>query len=81
MKALLKIALSIGISFAVLGLMLHLFAGGLSPDSRPSILAVLQNTTMAFLLIYFLLYFVQLLARAIRYRCLLYTSPSPRDRG
>ena len=71
MKAILKIALSIGVSFAVLGLMLHLFAGGLSPENRPSILAVLKSTTFALLGVYFLLYLVQLIARAIRYRVLI----------
>lgn len=71
MKAILRIALSIGVSFAVLGLMLHLYAGGLSPENRPSILAVLKSTTFALLGFYFLLYLIQLIVRAIRYRVLI----------
>lgn len=71
MKLILRIAFSIGISFAVLALMLHLFAGGLNPENRPGILAVLQATTFSALGIYFVLYLVQLFVRALRYKILI----------
>ena len=71
MKVILRIALSIGVSFAILGLMLHLFAGGLSSENHPSVWAVLKSTTFALLGVYFLLYLIQLVARAIRYRVLI----------
>ena len=51
--------------------MLHLFAGGLSPENRPSILGVLEKTTHWMLVIYGLLYLVQLVLRAWRYRILI----------
>ena len=66
-----KVGISIGISFGVLALMLHLFGAGLSPENRPSILVVLSKTAPIFLLIYAALYFVQLLIRALRYRILI----------
>ncbi len=73
-RHLIRLIFSVGISFAVLGLMLHLFAGGLSPESRPGILLVLKSTTFSFLGIYALLYLVQLIVRAIRYRILIAAS-------
>ena len=71
MKSILRLGISVGISFGVLGLMLHLFAGGLSPENRPSILGVLEKTTHWMLIIYGLLYLVQLVLRAWRYRILI----------
>ena len=71
MKALLRFGISVGISFGILGLMIHLFAGGLSPENRPSILGVLDKTIHWMLLVYGVLYLVQLGLRAQRYRILI----------
>ena len=71
MKLILRLGLSVGVSFAILALMLHLFSGGLSPENRPSILSVLENTTHWMLIIYGFLYLVQLALRATRYRILI----------
>lgn len=71
LKLILRLGVSAGISFAVLGLMIHLFSGGLSPDNRPSILGVLERTTHWMLIVYGLLYLVQLALRASRYRILI----------
>jgi len=52
LKWVLRLGISIGVSFAVLGLMIHLFSGGLSPENRPSIFGVLEKTTHWLLLVY-----------------------------
>lgn len=71
MKLFLRLGLSAGVSFAILGLMIHLTSGGLSPENRPSILGVLEKTTHWMLIIYGVLYLVQLMLRAMRYRILI----------
>ena len=74
LKWVLRLGISIGVSFAVLGLMIHLFSGGLSPENRPSIFGVLEKTTHWLLLVYGALYLVQLMLRAWRYRILIAAS-------
>ena len=74
LKWILRLGVSIGVSFAVLGLMIHLFSGGLSPENRPSIFNVLEQTTHWLLLVYGALYLVQLMLRAWRYRILIVAS-------
>jgi uncharacterized membrane protein YbhN (UPF0104 family) len=51
--------------------MFHLFAGGISPENHPSIIRVLKSTTYSLLIIYGLLYLVQLALRAWRYQILI----------
>ena len=74
LKWILRLGISIGVSFAVLGLMIHLFAGGLSPENRPSIIGVLEKTTHWMLLVYGGFYLIQLVLRAWRYRILIAAS-------
>ena len=70
-KAILKIALSIGISFAILALLLQLFTTGLPDGDRPTVWSVLQATSISFVIAYLGLYVVSLLVRAYRYRLLI----------
>ncbi|MBL4671333.1 MAG: flippase-like domain-containing protein [Arenicella sp.] len=70
-KNVLRIALSIGVSFAILALLLQLFTTGLADADRPSVFAVLQASSVSFVLAYVGLYFVSLFVRAYRYRLLI----------
>ncbi len=70
-KNVLRITLSIGISFAILALLLQLFTTGLADADRPSVVATLQATSINFVWAYIGLYFVSLFVRAYRYRLLI----------
>ncbi len=70
-KSIFKIGLSIGVSFAILALLLQMFTTGLPEGERPAILSVLQATSFHFVLGYIALYFVSLLVRSYRYRLLI----------
>ncbi|NND82156.1 MAG: hypothetical protein HKN50_06995 [Gammaproteobacteria bacterium] len=74
MKYLLRIALSIGVSFAILALLLQGVSTGVADDQRPGVLAALQNTTWGLVLAYLGLYLVTLVIRAYRYQLLLRVS-------
>ena len=77
LKNLLRIGISIGVSFAILALLLQLVNSGLSDLERPSVLAALQATSLSLVLAYFVLYLITLVIRAIRYRLLLSMSGEP----
>ncbi len=70
-KNLFRIGLSIGVSFAILALLLKMFTTGLPDGDRPSILSALQSTSVSFLLGFLGLYFISLLVRAYRYHLLI----------
>ncbi len=70
-KPLFRIGLSIGVSLAILALLLKMFTTGLPESERPSILIVLQATSPSLLLGFFGVLFISLLVRAYRYRLLI----------
>ena len=71
LRNLLKISISVGVSFAVVALLLRLVSTGLSDAERPSVVAALQNTSASLLLIVACVFLLGILIRAIRYRLLL----------
>ena len=71
MKQALRIALSIGISFAIIGLLLQAVSTGVSDQERPGVVTALQQTAPSLIVAYLLIYLVTLLVRAHRYRVLL----------
>jgi len=77
LKNLLRIGISIGISFAILALLLQLVNAGLSDLERPSVLAALQATSLTLVGVYFVVYLITLFFRAYRYRLLLIMSGEP----
>ncbi len=77
LKNLLRIGISIGISFAILALLLQLVNSGLSDLERPSVLAALQATSLTLVAAYFVIYLTTLFFRAYRYRLLLSMSGEP----
>lgn len=70
-KTIFKVVLSLGISFAILALLLQMFTTGLPEGDRPTVLSVLQATSIGFVFAFLGLYVVSLLARAYRYRLLI----------
>lgn len=73
-KKILKLGLSIGVSFAILALLLQMVSTGVDDAERPSVLAALQNTSIAFAAAYLALYLITLVIRAYRYRLLIQLS-------
>lgn len=71
MKYAFRVALSIGVSFAILALLLQTFTVGVAEGQRPNVFATLQATALSLVLVYLALYLVALLIRAYRYRLLL----------
>ncbi len=61
----------VGCSFIILALLLGLFGAGISDAQRPSVFAVLKNTSTILIVVYCLLYLAGLVIRAYRYRLLL----------
>ena len=74
MKNIFRIALSIGVSFVILALLLHALSSGLPDSDRPSVFSALQQTVWQFVFAYFLLYLVTTFIRAYRYRLLIQVS-------
>lgn len=74
MKQILRIALSIGVSFCILALLLQTATSDLSDQQRPSVFSALQQTTWVLVIAYLGLYLVALFIRAYRYRLLLVLS-------
>lgn len=70
-KQLLRIGLSIGVSFAILALILQMVTSGLPDQQRPSVLSALQNSSLSYLWVFLAVYLVTLFFRAHRYRLLL----------
>jgi len=77
LKHLLRTGLSIGVSFAILALLLQLVTSGLPDGQRPSVLAALQATSLGLVVAYALLSLVGLFVRAMRYRLLISMSGEP----
>lgn len=73
-KNLIRIALSIGVSFAILALLLQMFTSGLADEQRPSVFGALQATSLSLVAAFVGLMFVSLFVRAYRYRLLLQLS-------
>jgi len=73
-KKLLRIALSIGVSFAILAILLNIFTAGMPDQQRPSVIAALQNTSVAMVFGYLFVYLVTLFIRAYRYQILIRVS-------
>lgn len=69
-----RVALSIAVSFAILGLLLKMVTSGVGDEDRPTVLATLQNTSFDFVFYALLIYLVTLVIRAYRYRLLLQVS-------
>lgn len=74
LKNLLRIALSIAVSFAILGLLLQMVTSGVADEDRPNVLATLQNTSFDFVFYALAIYLITLFIRAYRYRLLLQVS-------
>jgi len=70
-KPLIRVGLSIGVSFAILALLLKMFTTGLPDGDRPTILAVLQATSFSLVFCFLGLSLISLLVRAYRYRLLI----------
>ena len=71
MKQLLRISLSVGVSFAILALLLDMVTVGVPDGQRPSILSSLQATSLSLISLYLAIYLVALLIRAYRYQLLI----------
>lgn len=71
MKNLLRVGLSIGISFAILALLLNMVNSGVPDEQRPSIFATLQATSLGLVFFALVIYLLGLLVRAYRYRLLI----------
>ncbi len=76
-KHFLKVGLSVGLSFAIVALLLQMVNAGVPEGERPSVFAALQGTSLSLVLAYLGLYFVSLGFRAYRYRLLLQVSGEP----
>lgn len=76
-KQLIKIGLSIGVSFAILALLLQMVTSGLPDDQRPSVLGAMQATSLSLVAIFVVITLVSLFVRALRYRMLLQMSGEP----
>jgi len=76
-KTIFRLGLSIGISFAILALLLNMFTTGLPDGDRPTILSVLKATSLSFVVGFLGLYFVSLFVRAYRYRVLISLTGEP----
>ena len=74
MKNILRIAISLGMSFAILALLLQAVTAGVPDDQRPSVLNALMGTTSTLVLGYFFIYLLTLVVRAYRYRLFLQMS-------
>lgn len=77
LKNVLRIGLSIGVSLAILALLLQLVTSGLPDGQRPSVLSALQATSLGLVGAYVLLSLVGLFVRATRYRLLISMSGEP----
>ena len=71
MKHLIKLLISIGISFAILAILMQAVTSGVDDEYRPSVTSVITATSIMWLLTYVGLYLFTLLLRAIRYQLLI----------
>jgi len=76
-KQLLRLSLSIGVSFAVLALLLQMFTSGVGDEQRPSVINALLATSLDLVAAYLILYIIALFIRAYRYRLLIRLSGEP----
>lgn len=77
MRHILKIILSIGVSFAILALLMQMVFSGLPAENRPDVWQVLKDTSLSLVAAFLLIYIVTLFIRAMRYRLLLLVSGEP----
>ncbi len=70
-KQLLRIGLSIGVSFAILALLLQMLNSGLPDEQRPSVFGALQSTSLELVAVFILVTLFTLFVRAYRYRMLI----------
>lgn len=73
-KNLLRLGLSIGVSFTIIALLLNMVNAGVPDADRPSVFSALKNTSVALVLMYFVLYLFTTWLRAYRYRLLIRVS-------
>lgn len=73
-KQLLRIGLSIGISFAILAFLLNMLNSGLPDEQRPSVFSALKSTSLELVGVFVLISFISLFIRAWRYRLLIIMS-------
>lgn len=73
-KHTIKIGISIGISFAILALLLQMLTSGLPDDQRPSVLGALLSTDLSLVGLFVGISLIALFVRAVRYRMLLQMS-------
>lgn len=71
MRNLLRIALSIGLSLAILGLLLRLVTVGIDDYNRPQLMAVLWATAIWVIPVFLAIHLVTVVLRAWRYRILI----------
>lgn len=77
MKQAFRIALSIGVSCAILALLLNMVTAGVPDEQRPSIYSTLQATSLSLVLVCLVVYLLGLLVRAYRYRLLIRMTGEP----
>ena len=70
-KTLVKMALSAGVSLLIIALLLKLLTSGVSDAERPAILPVFWETSLSLLSLYLIVYLLNVLLRAHRYRRLI----------
>ena len=66
-----SIGLSIGVSFAVLAMLLNMVNAGVPDEERPSVLATLQDVSLSLLIASVVVYLLGLLVRSYRYQMLI----------
>jgi len=73
-KQILKAGLSIGLSFAIIALLLQMLSSGLPDGQRPSVLSAMQSTNLQWVALFVVISIIALFVRTIRYRTLLQMS-------
>ena len=73
-KNILRLSLSIGLSFAIIALLLQMVNAGVPDADRPSVFSALKNTSFILVFGYLVLYLFTTWVRAYRYRLLIQLS-------
>lgn len=73
-KNIVRLAVSVGVSFAILALLLNIFTTGMPDEQRPSVVNALMKSSLSMVLAYLLLYLFTLVIRAYRYQMLIRVS-------
>ena len=69
-----RFAVSVGVSFAILALLLNIFTSGMPDEQRPSVVSALFKSSLSMVLAYLVLYLITLFIRAYRYQMLIRVS-------